>query len=151
MDDALHDMVRRIKAGGEFPDAAYASATKFGVKQETLEAMYNPTESEACRECGEQYNLNGDGYDGMCPDCADVAEEEDEVYDATCPKCGGHNFRMHVMQRIHVQFGATGDHDVYDGPDGDIEFDDDTGATCTGCLHYAPLGKMKASNGEEIL
>lgn len=67
------------------------------------------------------------------------------AYDATCPECGGHNFRIYVQQRIHVEFLADGDHRVYDGPEGDMEFDDDTEAFCNGdgCEHYGKLGEMK--------
>lgn len=118
MNDALHDLVRRIKDGGEFPDVAWVSAGKFGVNQAELEAAY---------------------------DALDQEEEEQADYEATCPKCGGHDFRMDVLQSICVQFGSTGDHDVYAGPNGDMEFDEDTGAICNGCFHYAPLGEMKAT------
>jgi tRNA(Ile2) C34 agmatinyltransferase TiaS len=38
------------------------------------EEMQHPT----CSNCGESYELDGDGYDGLCPTCADEAAEEDE-------------------------------------------------------------------------
>lgn len=61
----------------------------------------------------------------------------------TCPKCGGRDFRMYVQQRIHVEFTPGGEHQVYDGPEGDMEFDDTTEAICNDCDHFAPLGEMK--------
>lgn len=33
-------------------------------------------EGGCCRECGENFNPSGDGWDGLCPTCADRAEEE---------------------------------------------------------------------------
>jgi len=33
---------------------------------------------ETCIDCGEHYDLDGDGYDGRCPACADAIEEDDE-------------------------------------------------------------------------
>lgn len=62
-----------------------------------------------------------------------------------CPKCGSRDFRLYVMQRIRVEFserGDDGEHDVYAGPEGDIEWDDDTEAICNNCYHFGPLGKM---------
>jgi len=60
----------------------------------------------------------------------------------TCPKCGSTSFRMNVLQRVEVAFDGD-DHEVVDGPDGDMEWDDTTVATCTDCDHTAPLGEMK--------
>lgn len=60
----------------------------------------------------------------------------------TCPQCGSRDFRMYVQQRIHVEF-AEDDYQVYDGPEGDMEFDDATEAICNGCNYCAPLGEMK--------
>lgn len=68
---------------------------------------------------------------------------DEEQIDYTCPECGGHSFRMSVMQVIKVEFLTDGDHQVYDGPDGDMEFDDDTEATCVDCDHSGKLGDMK--------
>jgi len=31
-----------------------------------------------CRECGDHYEPNGDGYDGLCPFCADVKYGDDD-------------------------------------------------------------------------
>jgi len=37
-----------------------------------------------CRECGEQYDDGGDGYDGLCPSCADKEYGKgDEDHDPT--------------------------------------------------------------------
>ena len=70
---------------------------------------------------------------------------EPETFDATCPQCGGHHFRLYVQQRIFVEFTEDGSHQVYDGPEGDMEFDDDTEAFCENdeCGHFGPLGEMK--------
>lgn len=64
-------------------------------------------------------------------------------YKATCPQCGGHAFRMYVLQRISVEFDAGGDHEVCDGPAGDMEFGDTTEAICNDCGHSGLLGSMK--------
>ena len=66
----------------------------------------------------------------------------------TCPECGGHRFRLYVEQRIFVEF-TEGEHEVYDGPEGDMEWDDTTEVHCEGddgagpCEHYGLLGSMK--------
>ena len=109
---ALAALNAAIKAGREFPDAAFSIAQEYKVGQERLEAAY------------------------------DALSDEDD-YEYRCPKCGGHRFRIYVQQRVFVEFGAAGDHDVYDGPEGDMEWDDDSEAICDDCDHYGPLGKMK--------
>lgn len=38
---ALEHLLALIRTGGEFPDAAYRAARKFGVKQAELEAAYD--------------------------------------------------------------------------------------------------------------
>lgn len=63
-----------------------------------------------------------------------------------CPKCGGTEFEFQVLQTVRVDFwnpDDAGDHSVTDDPSGDIEWADDTVATCYGCDHQAPLGEMK--------
>lgn len=67
----------------------------------------------------------------------------------TCPNCGNHEFRLVVCQTVDVLFydtedGDDDDHAITDGPDGDIEWDDDTIAICTECGHTAPLKEMTA-------
>lgn len=64
----------------------------------------------------------------------------------TCPKCGGHEFHLDVLQHISVKFEGD-EHQVYDGPDGDMEWDDDAYAICanSGCDHSAKLGEMIAA------
>lgn len=62
-----------------------------------------------------------------------------------CPKCGGTKFRIYVAQRIFVEFENTEDGDsgeVVSGPEGDLEWDDQTEAICDACDHVAPLGEM---------
>lgn len=65
----------------------------------------------------------------------------------TCPKCGGHTFSFNVVQGVAVRFWAEGedeiDHEVVDGPYGDMEWDDDVSAACTDCGYAAPLNKME--------
>lgn len=50
-----------------------------------------------------------------------------------CPTCGGSEFELVVTQLIDVLFYSDGDHDVTDGPRGDVEWCDDTQAFCRGC------------------
>lgn len=47
-----------------------------------------------------------------------------------CPKCGGHGFFVTVRQTAVVSFDEGGDHEVIDGPYGDMEFDEDSYAIC---------------------
>lgn len=69
----------------------------------------------------------------------------------TCPECGGHNFRMYVMQRIHVDFSNDDEPEVTEGPCGDMEWDDTTEVHCDAqdCGHYGPLGEMVAPADED--
>jgi hypothetical protein len=60
----------------------------------------------------------------------------------TCPNCGGHQFHLDVMQRIQVVFDDD-DHEVVDGPEGDMEWDDDTLARCVSCSHQGKLSDMR--------
>lgn len=88
---------------------------------------------------------------GLCTsdDCPrhDKPEGENTVTTPTCPKCGGHDFRMYVEQRIHVEFDEEGLENVYQGPEGDLDWDDETEAICNNdaCMHTAPLGEMIAA------
>ena len=64
-----------------------------------------------------------------------------------CPKCGCTRFEMDVSQRIKVEFDPEevpdGEpHDVYDGPEGDMEWTDDTYAICVDCGHVGTLRSM---------
>lgn len=74
--------------------------------------------------------------------------EAKEVPDyPACPKCGCTRFEMDVSQRIKVEFDPEevpdGEpHDVYDGPYGDMVWDDDTDVCCNDCGHVGPLWKM---------
>ena len=54
-----------------------------------------------------------------------------------CRKCGSTTFKMSVLQQINVEFLGYGGHEVFEGPAGDMEWDDDTFAFCLGALcHY---------------
>ena len=68
-----------------------------------------------------------------------------ETHQHTCPQCGEHDFIITVQQTISVGFTADGEHQVYDGPGGDMEWDDSTDAICCNadCGHCGPLGEMK--------
>ena len=61
----------------------------------------------------------------------------------TCPTCGGHSFSISVYQTIYVEFEADDIHNVYEGPTGDMEWDGNSFAVCTGCGHSAVLKEMK--------
>lgn len=59
-----------------------------------------------------------------------------------CPVCGGVRFKVAVYQDVVVEFYAD-DHEVVDGPMGDMGWDDDSYALCCGCNHFAKLGNMR--------
>lgn len=47
-----------------------------------------------------------------------------------CPACGGRRFQLVVRQMVDMEFRDDGDHDIVDGPYGDIDWDDDSFAIC---------------------
>jgi hypothetical protein len=47
-----------------------------------------------------------------------------------CPKCGGRKFTLTISQLADVEFDEEGDHEVCDGPYGDLEFDKESHAIC---------------------
>jgi hypothetical protein len=64
-----------------------------------------------------------------------------------CPKCGEREFEIPVQQYVKVQFYEEpnedgDDHQVYQGPDGDMEWDGDSYSRCINCDHWAPLKEM---------
>jgi hypothetical protein len=61
----------------------------------------------------------------------------------TCPKCGGHRFTLTVEQEVDVAFDDDEDHEVEDGPRGDMAWDGTTDATCLECGHVALLHDMR--------
>ena len=67
----------------------------------------------------------------------------DQTQQPCCPKCGCHQFTLTVTQLVDVEFEGDDHHNVFNGPSGDMEWDDDTDAICIECGHFGPLGKMK--------
>ena len=60
----------------------------------------------------------------------------------TCPKCGSHYFQLVITQLIDVDFEADGEHEVVEGPFGDMEWTDKTEAICLEhCGWAGPLAK----------
>jgi hypothetical protein len=48
-----------------------------------------------------------------------------------CPGCGKRHFQIVIRQLAEVKFDETGDHEVTDGPFGDLEWDDDSFVICS--------------------
>lgn len=65
----------------------------------------------------------------------------------TCPKCGSHRFTLTVEQQADVAFSKDNEHEVDDGPYGDMEWDGTTDAVClnTLCGYSALLHDMKGT------
>lgn len=47
-----------------------------------------------------------------------------------CPECGGRKFQLAVTQWVDMRFRKDGDHDIDDGPNGDMDWDDDSHVIC---------------------
>ena len=47
-----------------------------------------------------------------------------------CPKCGSRKFKLTISQTADVTFDEDGDHEVTDGPYGDLEFGKNSHAVC---------------------
>ncbi len=72
----------------------------------------------------------------------------------TCPDCGGHQFDFIVTQLVTVEFTPACDegdeedidHEVTDGPRGDMEWDENTEAFCchSDCGWSGLLGEASA-------
>jgi DNA-directed RNA polymerase subunit RPC12/RpoP len=73
----------------------------------------------------------------------DDDEEDEDEPEYTCPACGGHTFKLDVLQSVIVEFLPDDDHDVQDGPSGDMEWDNDSYAECNDCAHRGKLGNMQ--------
>jgi len=71
--------------------------------------------------------------------------DEDGSHEYTCPKCRGHMFELTVSQSVTVRFEPAGQHDLVDDSHGDMEWDDDTLATCSnhGCRWSGTLGEAR--------
>lgn len=61
-----------------------------------------------------------------------------------CSECGNSNFRMYVMQRIFVSFETHPEGEVYDGPESDMGWNDNTEVRCQSCDHSGSLKSMEA-------
>lgn len=65
-----------------------------------------------------------------------------------CPKCGNRHFQLMVTQLADVRFDENGDHEVTEGPYGDLDFDDSAFAICStnlgGCGHAGALAEFAA-------
>lgn len=51
-----------------------------------------------------------------------------------CPQCGKSDFQVVVQQLADVSFDEDENHEITDGPYGDIEFDDESSAICSSNL-----------------
>lgn len=62
----------------------------------------------------------------------------------TCSECGGKTFTIVVEQLITVKFfdNEDEDHEVTDGPRGDMEWTDESDLICEDCGHCASLKEM---------
>lgn len=49
-----------------------------------------------------------------------------------CPNCGCNHLKVEITQFADVEFGEE-DHDVTDGPYGDLEWGDDSTVVCKDC------------------
>lgn len=63
--------------------------------------------------------------------------------DHECPNCEGTEFELAITQLVDVRFYEDGDHDVTDGPRGDLEWGDETQAVCRECGWAGILGEAK--------
>lgn len=62
-----------------------------------------------------------------------------------CLSCGCSSFELTVTQLVDVKFKSDGDHDITDGPRGDMEWGDDTQAICNCCGWAGVLSEAKGS------
>ncbi len=50
-----------------------------------------------------------------------------------CPECGEQHFQIVARQMVDVRFDKDGEHEITDGPYGDIDWDDEAFAMCNKC------------------
>lgn len=62
-----------------------------------------------------------------------------------CPNCGHTKFQVVCRMLVDVTYDEDGDHTTGDGPYGDIEFGDDSCATCSDCGWSGALGDLVRS------
>lgn len=60
-----------------------------------------------------------------------------------CPECGNRHLQIVATTLVDVEYDDEGDHEVTDGPYGDIYFDDESEAICAtnhgGCGYVGTL------------
>lgn len=69
-----------------------------------------------------------------------------------CPECGNRHFQIVIRQMADVVFDEDGDHEVTDGPYGDLDWDDESFVVCQtnvdGCGWSGTLAEATAPEGE---
>lgn len=69
-----------------------------------------------------------------------------------CPECGNRHFQIVIRQVADVVFDEDGDHEVTDGPYGDLDWDDESFVICQtnvdGCGWAGTLAEATVSEGE---
>ena len=63
-----------------------------------------------------------------------------------CPNCGHRSFQIVIRQMADVTFKDDGDHEVTEGPYGDLDFDDESFVICNECSWSGRL--IEADEGE---
>lgn len=69
-----------------------------------------------------------------------------------CPNCGNSQFTLVVTQLVDIELFSDGDHEVIQSPHGDIEWGDDTVASCDtmACGWAGVLGDLVETIGPVI-
>lgn len=62
-----------------------------------------------------------------------------------CPNCKGTTFQLCIRQQLDVKFLANDDHEIIDGPKGDLEWDDDSFTICDDCGKSGSLFKFSTA------
>ena len=64
------------------------------------------------------------------------------MFKHTCPECNNNTFTLVVEQLVDVTFDGDGNSHISDGPHGDMEWTEDSWATCNECHHHAQIKDM---------
>lgn len=69
-----------------------------------------------------------------------------------CPQCHGRSFTVVIRQLADVDFDADGEHEVLDGPYGDLEWDDDSIVNCRndGCGWSGTLKETEHGKNQNV-